>query len=33
MEKEVRLYGDATQSDVKAGVGGVGWARSRMKVE
>jgi hypothetical protein len=23
-EKEVRLYGDATQSDVKAGAGGVG---------
>jgi hypothetical protein len=25
-EKEVRLYGDAPQSDVTAGVGGVGWA-------
>jgi len=32
-EKDVRLYGDAVQSDIKAGVGGVGWSRSRMKDE
>jgi hypothetical protein len=32
-EKEVRLYGDAPQSDEEDGVGGVGWARSRMKDE
>jgi hypothetical protein len=29
-EKEVRLYGDAPQSDVTAGAGSVGWAGSRM---
>ena len=32
-EKEVRLYGDASQSDVKAGAGGVGWSGERMKAE
>ena len=32
-EKEIKQFGNAPQSDVKAGVGGVGWARSRMKAE
>jgi len=29
-EMDVRLDGDAPQSDVQAGVGGVGWAGERI---
>jgi hypothetical protein len=29
-EKEVRLYGDAPQSDEEDGVGGVGWIRIKV---